>query len=138
MNDRLHFRILTPHAAVLDARVAGARIPTQTGQVGLRPNQEPLVLVVDPGLIVFRIDDRRHFAASAGGLLESHRDEAVIYTPYAAHGDTDTEVLDALRGALAEPDGELSARKRLGELERRIVHELRQRAPVMRARVAND
>jgi F0F1-type ATP synthase epsilon subunit len=138
MPDLLHLRIVTPHATVLDARVSGARIPTETGQAGLRPRQESLVLVVEPGLIVLRIEDHACFAATAGGLLESQENEAVIYTPYAARGDTDAEVLDALRGALAKPDGELSARKRLGELEQRIVRELRQRPPVTRARVANE
>jgi hypothetical protein len=62
----------------------------------------------------------------------------VLYTPFAVEGAVDTEVLAALDLALATPDSELSARRRLGELEQRIVQELRHRAPVARARSAHD
>ena len=138
MLERLHLLIRTPHETVLDAQIEAARIPTETGQVGLRPRQEPLVLVVEPGLVILRVAGGVRFAATAGGLFESDRERSVLYTPFAVLGGVDTEVLAALDRALATPDSELSARRRLGELEQRIVQELRQRPPVARARSAHD
>jgi F0F1-type ATP synthase epsilon subunit len=138
MLERLRLLIRTPHETVLDAQVRGARVPTETGQVGLRPREEPLVLVVEPGLVILRMDGGVRFAATAGGLLESDRERAMLYTPFAVLGEVEPEVLAALDRALATPDSELSARRRLGELEQRIVQELRHRAPVARARSARE
>lgn len=125
MSPELHMVIRTPHQVVLDARVSAARVPAATGQVGLRPRQEPLALVALPGLILLRSGETMRFAASAGGLLDATRDGAVLYTPFAVAGDRDDEVLEALERALATPEGELAARRRLEELERRIAGELR-------------
>ena len=65
----LHFVIRTPQEIVLERDVASVRVPTETGQVGLRPHGEPTVLAVEPGLIVVRQDDLVRFAGTAGGLL---------------------------------------------------------------------
>lgn len=128
MTDTLRLIIRTPHETVLDSPVASVRIPTATGMAGLRPRQEPLLLVVEPGLVVVTGGGRTRFAATAGGLLEADRRTATLYTPFAVVGDTDDEVLDALDRVLATPDSELLARRRLGELEQRILQELRPKA----------
>jgi len=125
MDARLHFRIQTPHARVFDGALRAARVPTETGQVGLRPRQEPSILVVEPGLVLLFEDGRSWFAATAGGLLEVRRQESVLFTPFAVAGDDGAAVLAALDRALAAPDAELAARRRLGELEQRIVQEVR-------------
>lgn len=138
MAERLHFVIRTPHETVLDTELAAVRIPTESGQVGLRSREEPLVLVVEPGLLILRSDHGLRFAATAGGLLDSHRERSVLYTPFAVLGDLEADVLAALDSALATPDSELNARRRLGELEQRIVQELRHRPPVGRAGGAHD
>lgn len=103
-----------------------ARVPTQSGQVGLRPRQEALLLVVSPGLIVLRGEAGAHFAASAGGLLEGGRERATLFTAFAVAGQKEDELLAALEQALAGPDSDIAARRRLGDLEQRILHELRQ------------
>ena len=61
----------------MDREVARLRTPygvcspsTETGQAGLRPRGEPLLTVVEPGLILLRQGGGIRFAASAGGLLE--------------------------------------------------------------------
>jgi F0F1-type ATP synthase beta subunit len=133
-----HHAIRTPHEVVLKAALRSARVPTETGQVGLRPGGEPMVLAVEPGLVVLRAADGVRFAATAGGLLESAPDRVVLYTPFAALGAGEKEVLGALDRALAAPAGELSARRRLAELEQRIVRELRHRPPVGRVRSAHE
>ena len=59
--------------------VRAARVPTESGLVGLRPRGEPTVMAVEPGLVVLRLAEGLRFAATAGGLLESGR-EPVSYT----------------------------------------------------------
>jgi F0F1-type ATP synthase epsilon subunit len=123
MSDTLRLVIRTPHAPVVDAGVAAARVPTRTGQLGLRPRQEPFVTVVEPGLVVLETGAGRLFAATAGGLLRADRDTALLITPFAVTG-TVGEVLAALDEAYALPESELVTRRRLAELEQRIVREL--------------
>lgn len=130
--------VRTPHGVVVDEPVRSARVPTTTGQVGLRPRGEPLSLVVESGLLVLRTHGPAvRFVSTAGGLLEADRARCTIFTPFAATGDDDDEVLAALERALAAPSGELVARRRLGELERRIANELTGHPKVRRARSAH-
>jgi len=134
----LGFVIRTPHEVLVQAEVLALRVPTETGQVGLRPHEEPFVVVVEPGLLVLRDAARVRFAATAGGLLECDREQALLYTPFAVLGDAEDEVLRALDAALATPSSELEARRRLDEIERRIVQELRHRPAVARTRSGDD
>lgn len=127
MADALRVVVLTPHDVAFDGPVVSARLPTETGQVGLRPGQEPLLLAVEPGLLLLRGEGEGiHLCATAGGLLRAGREEATLYTPFAVVGEEADAVLAALKEALAAPDGELVARRRLEELERRILDEVRQ------------
>lgn len=126
MPERLRLLVQTPREIVYDGLVSSVRVPTQSGQVGLRPRGEPGLSVVEPGLIVTRIGQEHGFVASAGGLLDINRERALLLTPFAAAGSRDSDVLSALADALATPDSEINARKRLGELEQRILHELRE------------
>jgi F0F1-type ATP synthase epsilon subunit len=128
----LHVLVRTPQAVVLEARARTLRVPSPTGQVGLRPREESLALVVEPGLILVETGSGKLFVASAGGLLEADRHDATLYTPYAVVGGTPAEVLRALEQASQAPDGELRARQRLAELEQRIVHELKPRVTIPR------
>ena len=132
MSERHRLVIRTPHETVLDEQVRAARVPTETGQVGLRPRGEPFVLIVEPGLVILRMDDGIRFAATAGGLLDCDREQSVLYTPFAVVGGVGAEVLTALDRAFAMPESELVARRRLAELEQHIVRELRTRPRVAR------
>jgi F0F1-type ATP synthase epsilon subunit len=133
MAEGLRFVLRTPHEVVFDDRVRAARVPSETGQVGLRPRGEPLVLVVEPGLVLLRADGIVQFAATAGGLLESGRERCALYTPAAVVGRSEEEVLNALDRLISAPDRELAAHRQLAELEQRILQELRQ-GPRVRGR----
>jgi F0F1-type ATP synthase epsilon subunit len=128
MREQLQFLIRTPREIVLERGIRGLRVPTVSGQVGIRRGAEPLLLVVEAGLIVVHAGGVDSFAASAGGLLECDAQRCVLYTPFAVTGAADAEVLAALDRALATPDGELAARRHLDELEQRIVRELGHRS----------
>jgi F0F1-type ATP synthase epsilon subunit len=131
----LRFVIRTPHEIVLDRTVGSARIPTEGGQVGLRPRQEGVVFPVSPGLVVLRAEGGVAFAATAGGLLEADRESALLYTPFGVTGTDRASVLDALERILTTPDSEIAVRRRLLELERRIVREVHPKATVLRPEV---
>ncbi len=126
MPEELRCVLRTPHGVVFDDLVRAVRVPTETGEVGLRPRGEPLVLVIEPGLVLLRGDGVLGFAATAGGLLESGREHCLLYTPAAVVGPSEEDVLAALDRLLSRPDRELAARRQLGELERRILRELQQ------------
>ena len=120
----LHFVIQTPQRIVLEREVASVRVPTETGQVGIRPHGEPSVLAVEPGLIVLRQDDLTCFAGTAGGLLHCDGTVASLLTPVAVIGDALTTVLEDLDRALAAPSTEQETRALLGRLEKNILLEL--------------
>jgi F0F1-type ATP synthase epsilon subunit len=134
MIDRLQFSILTPHAAVFEGPIEAARLSTETGLVGIRPRAEPMLLAVEPGLALLRVDGQMRFAATAGGLFEGDREHGILYTPYATVGGDADAMIEALDLALQTPDSELAARRRLGELEEKIARELRGRPTIRRTR----
>ncbi|MCB9569118.1 MAG: hypothetical protein H6710_18205 [Myxococcales bacterium] len=127
----LAMTIRTPHAVIFDEAIDGARIPTESGLAGIRPRGEPLVAAVEPGLVVLRSGGALRFAATAGGLVETDRQRCTLYTPYAVVGASEEEMLAALAKIKATPSSEILARRQLGELEERIVHELGQRPRTM-------
>jgi F0F1-type ATP synthase epsilon subunit len=130
VREPLRLTIRTPHDVILGEPVRSARIPTQSGQLGLRPGMEPMVLAIEPGLIIVRLDGGDRFVATAGGLLAAGREASTVYTPYGVTGSSEDEVLAALDVALETPGSELAARRQLGELERHILRELGERRAV--------
>jgi len=121
----LHVTIRTPSATVVDQGVAALRVPTDTGQVGLRPRGEPTVLAVEAGLIVLRLNGGMRYAGTAGGLLHASGDSASLLTPLAVAGDDVESVSRQLDTLLAAPSEEMEVRRALGRLETRILQELR-------------
>ena len=116
----------TPREVVLEVDVSSIRVPTETGQVGVRPRAEPLVLAVEPGLVLMRRDDTFEFVGTAGGLLRCDGVTAWLLTPLAVIGHDQDEVIDAIEEALAQPSVEMEARATLGRLESSILRELRE------------
>lgn len=128
MAEDLRVVIRTPHEVVFDGAARSVRVNTETGLVGLRPGGEPLVLAVEPGLVLLRQADGDSFAATAGGLLESGRSLCTLLTPVASVGRSEEEMVNQLDKILSTPSTELLARRRLEELEQRIVKELSQQS----------
>jgi F0F1-type ATP synthase epsilon subunit len=120
--------VRSPETVVFDKEVDALRVPTETGQVGIRHGAEPIVFIVEAGLLLARIGATTHFIGCAGGILDSTREQVNILTPFAiVHTSADT-VLKELNERMTTPDAELIARRHLGELEMRIASELRRRA----------
>ncbi len=121
---KLHVTIRTPSETVVEQDVAGLRVPTQSGQVGLRPRGEPSVLAVEAGLIVLRLNGGMHYVGSAGGLLHYNGELASLLTPLAVAGEDVESVSRQLDALLSEPSEEMEVRRTLGRLESRILQEL--------------
>lgn len=120
----LHLVIRTPRDIVLEADVISIRVPTETGQVGLRRGCEPTVLAVEPGLILARLRDRTRFAGTAGGLLRCDGRLASLLTPVGVIGDELNAVLEELDRTLSAPNTEQEVRAMLKRLEKNILEEL--------------
>jgi len=121
----LHFVIRTPREVVLALDVSSVRIPTRTGQVGLRPRIESTILAIEAGLVVIRTGDNFQYAGTAGGLLECDGAQANLLTPVAVIGSEPDAVVAELERILAIPSEEAEIRKSLAQIEMRIREELR-------------
>lgn len=124
--EQLHVVIRTPRETVIEQDVVAIRVPTQTGQVGLRPRGEPNVLAVESGLIVLRLAAGVRYCGTAGGLLHAAGAVASLLTPLAVVGDDVQAVSQQLDQLLSAPSEEMEVRQTLGRLETRIRQELRQ------------
>jgi F0F1-type ATP synthase epsilon subunit len=118
--------VRTPREVVWETRASSIRVPTETGQVGVRPRIESLVLAVEAGLILVRQGEVLRFVGTAGGLFRCNGQTANLLTPLAVTGDNEQQVLDALAAALAQPNVEMQARATIARLQSSILRELRE------------
>ena len=128
-DETLRLVVRTPHGAVFDDRVSSLRVPSDTGQVGVRPRSEPAVLVVEPGLVLAAATRGLRFVATAGGLMRCDGKEAVLLTPLAVVGESAEAVRTELQKALGTPRADLELRAVLQRLETGILEQLRRAAP---------
>ena len=127
VEETLRLIVRTPRETVAELEARSLRIPTETGQVGVRPRSEPSLLAVEPGLVLVRSGSRTGFVATAGGLLHCARHEAVLLTPLAVVGEDGETVRARLEAELAGPNAELQLRHAISRLEAGIVSEIRHR-----------
>ncbi len=125
----LPFVIRTPREIILESDILSLRVPTHTGQVGLRPRSEPTVMPVEAGLIVMRLPRGIMYAGTAGGLLHIDGVAASLLTPLAVVGDDIESVSRDLEAMLSAPSEEMEVRRSLGRLETRILQELKHDDP---------
>jgi F0F1-type ATP synthase epsilon subunit len=123
---------------VLDLDVSSLRVPTESGQVGVRPRVEPLVLAVEPGLVLVRQESAFRLIGTAGGLLRCNGERASLLTPLSVAGTDEENILTALEQALAQPNIELEARAMLNRLQSSILRELRQSNPDQKLRIPGE
>lgn len=122
---RLELIVRTPRQTVLESAAGSLRIPTETGQVGLRPRAEACVLSVEPGLVLVRDGTKTRFVGTAGGLLRWDGATAELLTPLAVSGPDEAAVMAELDRALASPNEDLAARRLIARLESDLVGEIR-------------
>ena len=123
---QLKLTVRTPSEVVLELSVSSIRVPTETGQVGVRPRTEPLVLAVEPGLVLVRREDTFKFIGTAGGLLRCDGVSASLLTPLAVAGEDEDAVIDAIEQVRQGDMREMEARATLSRLQSSILRELRE------------
>jgi len=114
-----------PNGVALEEGVTSLRVPTDSGQVGLRARSEPAALVVEPGLALAASRRGRLFIATLGGLLQCDGKRAVLLTPLAVFGPDAGAVRADLERALGALRPDLELRAVLQRLETGILQELR-------------
>jgi F0F1-type ATP synthase epsilon subunit len=119
------FTVRTPHEVVLETDALSVRVPTETGQVGLRPRSEPAVLAVEASLVLVQTAAGTLFVGTAGGLLTCDGRQATLLTPLAVVGEEERSLLAELDRVLGEPSEEMEVRTSLERLEGRILREVR-------------
>jgi F0F1-type ATP synthase epsilon subunit len=124
MSVSLTLTVRTPQEVVLQQDVSSIRVPTETGQVGIRPRAEPLVVAVEPGVVLVRLEDEYQFVGTAGGLLRWDGGSANLLTPLAVTGREEDVVIRAVEQLLAQPSAELEARTTLERMQTSILREL--------------
>lgn len=123
--DTIHFIVRTPSETVFEGDALSLRVPTETGQVGLRARAEATVLAVESGLVVIKTRTGLKYAGTAGGLLHCDGKKASLLTPLAVVKDDIDSVSSELDRMLGTPSQEMEIRQALGRLEQKILHELR-------------
>jgi F0F1-type ATP synthase epsilon subunit len=121
----LRLTVRTQHEVVLETEAAALRVPTESGQVGLRPRVEATLLAVEAGLVLVRTAAGTRFVGTAGGLLSCDGTNATLLTPLAVVGNDEQTMLNELERILQEPSEEMQARATLGKLEGEILGEMR-------------
>ena len=120
----LHVTIRAPRELIWEGAVPSLRVPTETGQVGLRFHCEPMVLAIEAGLVLAKDGELLTFIGTAGGLLTTDGQDVTIATPMAVVGKDRQEVMAALESALRVSDEETEARQLFSRLQESILHEL--------------
>jgi F0F1-type ATP synthase epsilon subunit len=125
MEQGLKLLVRTPREVVLELDASSLRVPTESGQVGVRPRVEALVLAVEPGLVLVRQGDSYRLIGTAGGLLRCDGKRANLLTPLAVVGTDADDLLAVLQHALAQPPVELEVRTIFNRLQNNMLRELR-------------
>jgi len=121
----LHVIVRTPREVVVELDVDSLRVPTDSGQLGIRRRAEATVAAIEPGLVLGRAGAQQHFIATAGGLLHMTGLEVVLLTPIAVVGDDAAAVVAAVDAALAKAAPERELRQAIERLETGLLREVR-------------
>jgi F0F1-type ATP synthase epsilon subunit len=125
MND-LQVIIRTPRREVVRTTVRSMRVLSDTGQVGLRPRMEPVILAVEPGLAILHTADTSLFVGTAGGLVRCDGLMALLLTPLAVAAEDEQAVIVALTQRLDQPSAEMEVRNMINNIQSNILNELKE------------
>ena len=124
MTSYLKLIVRTPRGAVVEAEARSIRVLTETGQVGLRPKMEAVILTVEPGLVLVHREDSSLFVGTAGGLLKCDGKLATLLTPLAVAAENQESVMRELQQQLSEPREELEVRNTINNIQSSILTEI--------------
>lgn len=103
----MDLQLITLTGQKLDTEVYEVMIPTQSGDIAVFPDHEPLVTLAKPGVIAVRhkktdSEDRLEYFAISGGVVEIGNNKVRILVDEADHGEdiVEAETKAALDRAL--------------------------------------
>jgi F-type H+-transporting ATPase subunit epsilon len=98
----LELEILVPDGVVVHCRIAALRGNDATGSFGIWPGHEAFVTVLEPGLLMYRLEDgTERFAAVDGGVLLLENNQVSITSRDVAAAERLEQVADAAAAMLA-------------------------------------
>ena len=78
MGDRLHLRVLTPEAELVDREVREVVAPGVWGEIGILPNPAALVTTLEEGVLVVKEDGGVSRIRIGGGFAEVRDDVVTV------------------------------------------------------------
>lgn len=116
---RLELRIVTPERLIVNETVDEVVLPSVEGYLGARPGHAPLLAQLDIGQITYRVGDRQHALAVAGGFAEVLRGSVqVLAESCEPAGEIDVE---RARADKARAEAELAGGAREADVERLVL-----------------
>ena len=109
----LLLEIVTPTETVFSGAVEMVTLPTATGQIGIYPQNVPLLTRMVPGEMIVRRSGRDEFIAVGQGLVEITGDHIAIVTDMAIA----VEKIDEARVQEARRQAEARLRDKISEEE---------------------
>lgn len=70
MASKLHFEIVSPTGVSRTAEVDQVVLPTATGEIGVLPNHEPIMTMLEPGEMAVTAGGKTHYAAIGEGFAQ--------------------------------------------------------------------
>lgn len=70
MAGKIHFEIVSPAGVSTSADVDQVVLPTTTGEIGVLPNHEPLMTMLEPGELAVTSDGKTVYAAVGEGFAQ--------------------------------------------------------------------
>ena len=89
MNQKMiQLEIVTPERVVSRLAVRQITVPTKTGEITVLPDHIPLISILQPGVIEFKLaDGQADILAVSGGFIEVLHDKVVILADTAERAD---------------------------------------------------
>lgn len=86
-NNKLSLQIITPTRAVLNTEVDSVILRTLGGDMGVYYDHEPVVTLLDYGVLRYKMDGKTHKVTTMSGFAEVTEDKVVVLTDAAERED---------------------------------------------------
>ena len=108
MAEKFNLKIITPQKILVDEQVDAVFSKSIDGEFGILPGNIPYMTDLDIGVTEYRIDDKKEFVSTIGGVIQVKENTATILSDNAEIG----EEIDIPRARAAQERAE--ARLRTG------------------------
>lgn len=79
-NNKINLQIITPTRLVLDEMVDSVVLRTETGDMGVLYDHEPVVTLLSYGILKYKVEGKTHRATMMSGFAEVTEDRVVVLT----------------------------------------------------------